>query len=145
MPLLRYRSPAIGIAIAASVLSACGGGGGGSSAPPPPPTFSVNPTSVSFSAASPLSATPAPATVVGTITGSGTLSGTLYITIVEPSGPSSPIDSVSNVTISGNSGTASITPKSPDMIGVGTATGTIAVHACMNDPTCATGELAGSP
>jgi IPT/TIG domain len=73
------------------------------------------------------------------------LSGTLYITIVEPSDPSSPIDSVSNVTISGNSGTASIVPKSPDMIGVGTASGTITVHACMNDPTCATGELAGSP
>jgi hypothetical protein len=101
--------------------------------------------SVSFTATSPFSATPQSQTVTGTITGSGKPSGTLYITIVEPADPSSPIDSVSNVVISGNSGSASVIPKSPDMIGAGNASGTITVHACLNDPTCATGELAGSP
>ncbi len=143
----------------AAMFASCGGGGGGGgntstpggssgSTPPGPsgPTFSVSPTTVTFNATSPFTAAPAGATLVGTVSGAATLSGTLYIVITGPIGiPSSPVDSVSNPTISGNSGQVTIVPKSPDMVGAGTTSATLSVHACLNDPTCATGELSGSP
>jgi hypothetical protein len=130
---------------AASIVGGClgCGGGGGSNGPPPPPpapSFSLDAHTLTYSAASSTAATPAAQTVTGTVTGS--LTGTLYI-VVDVSGTA--VASVSNFTVSGNSGQASIAVKAPSALGAGSFTGTIAVHACANDATCATGELAGSP
>lgn len=155
MPSSHSLSHAFTIACISALLASCGGGGGGGSGNSSPqggsssgPAFSISQGSVNFTATSPFAAAPAGATLVGTVSGAGTLSGTLYIVIAGPVGTSfasSPIDSISSVTISGNSGHATITPKAPDMVGVGTASATLSVHACLNDPTCATGELSGSP
>jgi len=57
----------------------------------------------------------------------------------------SAVANVSNFTISGNSGQAAVTPAFASRLGAGTFAGTVTVHACLNDQTCATGELAGSP
>lgn len=133
------------LACALVSLSACGGGGGASSPPPPPGTLSLGTSSVSFKAAGPYAEAPATQTVTGTVTGI-TSSGTLYITIVASS-PGSPnsLFTVSNVTISGNSGQASVIPASPSTLKAGSYQGSITVSACLNDPTCQTGQLAGSP
>jgi hypothetical protein len=127
-------------------LAACGGGGGSSSGsgPPPPstPTFRLNSTALTFSAATPNSPTPAPQTVTASVTG-GTASGTLYI-VVKANGPA--VSTVSNVIItSATTGQASVVPVPPSALGFGSFSSTLTVTACVNDPTCATGVLAGSP
>lgn len=123
-------------------LASCGGGGGsggsGDSQPPASITFSA--TSISFSAAKPYSATPADQTISGTVIGS--VSGTLYIKIIENNHD---IATASDFTVSGNSGQATIIPANPANLLAGTHQGSFTVHACLNDSTCATGELAGSP
>jgi hypothetical protein len=87
---------------------------------------------------------PAVRTITGTVTGSPT--GTLYIIIERPaSSITNPIDEISPVTLSGSSGQATLTPKAPDQLGTGTFTANINVRACLNDSTCATGQLRGSP
>jgi len=126
------------------VLTACGGGGGGGGAGGggggSGPSFSVSTHSLSFSASGAAAPTPSPQTVTGTVT--GTASGTLYI-VVNVTGPA--VASVSNFSVSGNSGQASVSVKLPSSLGFGTFASTLTVHACLNDPTCATGELSGSP
>jgi len=135
------------IILVSSVLHSCGGGGGGSSNPPPPPasnplrvTFATS--SVSFNADVPWGAKPANATVTGTLTGQG--SGTLYI-VVAVNNPE--IFSVTNPTI--DSGTASgsltVVPVQPNDLGSGSWQGTFDIRVCLNDPTCATGQVQGSP
>lgn len=127
------------IAASALVVASCGGGGGGGG-PPPGPSFSLNTNSLSFSAASPTAATPPSQNVTGMVT--GTLSGTLYI-VVDIAG--SAVANVTNFSVAGNSGQASVSVQQPSTLGVGTFTSTLVVHACLNSPTCASGELAGSP
>ncbi len=130
----------------ALLVSGCGGGGGTDSTPPPPPppttpTFSVATGTMTFSAAKPNAASPAPQTLSGSVT--GTLSGTLYI-VVNARG--SAVAGVSNLTMTGtNSGQVTVTPLSPNSVGAGVHTGTLTIMACVNDPTCNTGKLAGSP
>lgn len=125
------------------LLTACGGGG--SSGTPPPPTgpvFSLSTSKLSFSAAKPNSATPASQTVSASVTG-GTVSGTLYV-LIKASG--SAVSTISNVVLNNaNTGQASVTPVTPSALGFGTFSSTITVTACVNDPTCATGQLTGSP
>jgi len=137
---------AIAVGLAALGLQGCGGGGG--SNPPNPPsgqaTFSVTPTALTFSATSSTSTAPAPQTVTGTVSNGGSLSGTLYI-VVSPLTPTSPVGDIGSFIVNGNSGQATVTPRAPDVLGAGSHPGTITVRACMDDPTCATGELAGSP
>lgn len=135
--------------LAAGALGACGGGGGGgSSTPPPPPPpppqaqFSVAPATLTFNAAEPKSAVPAAGQVTGTVT--GTLTGTTLYILVNVTG-TNVIDAVSAPVISGNSGAVLVTPVAPMSLGTGTFTGTLTVRACMDSPTCASGELAGSP
>jgi len=81
--------------------------------------------------------------VIATISGSG--SGTLYI-LIRPSGNPAVV-TVSDVVINpqSSSGTATVSAVLPSNLGIGTFTGTITVTACLNDPTCATGQIAGSP
>ena len=124
-----------GVLLALSALvSACGGGGGeGGSGETggggkQEPAFSLNTNSIAFSAESPSSAAPAVRTITGTVTGSAT--GTLFIIIEKPpSSVTNPIGDLSGVTISGNSGRATLTPKAPDQIGTGTFTAAITIRA----------------
>jgi len=119
------------------VLVSCGGGGGGGGGNNGP-AFSLSTSALTFSAISP-GVTPTPQTVTGSV--SGAVSGTLYITILV-SGPS-----VTNVivNVSGSTGTASVIPAKASTLGPGTHISTVKVFACVNDPTCTTGQLAGSP
>lgn len=120
--------------------SSCGGGGdapGGSSGP----SFSVSTNTIDFNAESP-SATVSPMQVTGTA--SGQLSGILYI-LISINGQG--IGSISSAVINqaSQSGTFTVYPQSPTTLGVGSYTGSISITACLNDPTCNTGQLAGSP
>lgn len=125
------------LVVIALLLSGCGGGGGGGQATP---TFSVGTGSLTFSAAGPSSATPAGQSVSATVT--GTLSGTLYI-LVQVSGTA--VANVSQFAVSGSSGSAIVSVNNPAQVGTGTYSSVITVRACVNDPSCATGQLQGSP
>lgn len=128
------------VVLALCLLSGCGGGGGGGSGTPALSlTLSTN--SITFNAAAPWAPTPSNQNITATITGSA--SGTLFL-IIDPTG--SPFVSVTNVFITPpNSGQATIVPASPATVGSGNHRGTITVRACINDPTCRTGEIGGSP
>lgn len=129
-------------ALLACSLAACGGGGGGSSSPPPPPvSIAYSSTNLTFTAPTPWAAQPANQVVTGTL--SGTASGTLYITIVN-NNPE--LFNVTNVDITSNStGQATIVPVLPSAVGAGPHTGSLVVRACLNDASCNTGQLSGSP
>jgi len=135
---------------AAILTSSCGGGGGGgggdggSSSPPGTISFSAN--AISFKAVGPWAAAPAAQPISATVTGITT--GTVYYKIVANNAvqnSSNGLFTVTDVTISGDSGSTSVIPAIPSSIGIGTFKGTITVTACLNDSTCQTGQLAGSP
>jgi hypothetical protein len=135
------------LACAAVVLSACGGGGGGSAPPPPPPgTISFSTNAVTFKAAGPYAQPPSGQIISGTVT--GVTSGTVYVKVVGnntvPNG-SNGFFTVTDMTITGDSGQASVAPAIPSSIGAGNFQGSIVVTTCLNDSTCQTGQLAGSP
>lgn len=121
------------------LTSSCGGGGG-SSGGPPPGTLALSTSAVSFKAA-PFAGAPATQTIVGTA--AGVTSGTLYVTVVV-NNPGS-FFTVSNVTIANGAGTVNVIPAVPSSLHLGHFQGSITVTACLNDPTCQTGQLAGSP
>jgi hypothetical protein len=117
-------------------LSACGGGGAGGGDSGPSLSLSTN--NLTFFANDPTAATPAPQTVVATISGG---SGTVYIAVV---GTGAAIGSISDVVItSSTTGEASVSVPAPSSLGVGTHTGVIYVYAC-TDSNC-NGQIAGSP
>jgi IPT/TIG domain len=132
------------ICCAGALLGSCGGGGGGGSSPPPPPpaTLSLSTSKVTFQAAGPFAVAPPTQTITGTVTGL-TTSGTLYIKVVA----NNPNDffTVSSVTLLGNSGQVQVIPEAAPLLQAGTFQGSITVTACLNDQTCQTGQLAGSP
>lgn len=140
MPAHLFRVPALRAAALLLLLSGCGGGGGSSPPPPPPLSLSVTPGTIQFQAALPYGLPPAAQTVRGTVTGTG--SGTLYVTVIVGNGN---LITAGAVTVAGNAGTSDITPALPETLGPGTYQTTITVHACLNDPTCQTGEISGSP
>jgi hypothetical protein len=119
-------------------LSGCGGGGGGGG--PSGPRFSLSSNKLTFSALTP-GAYVAPQSIGATVTGlSG---GTVYFLILV-SGTA--VQTVSNVTITGpTTGVADVIPASSASLGSGTHTGTITVVACVNDPSCSSGAISGSP
>ncbi len=119
-----------------------GGGSGGGNGGTSGATFSVSSNTLAFTAATAVEATPASQTIIGSVTGTIDGGSTLYIVITSTGNA---VANVSNVTISDSSGQASVTPIAPTLLGAGTFTGTITVRACLNDVTCATGQLAGSP
>ena len=124
-------------------LVGCGGGGGGggiASPPPPPPlTMTLSTTSLTFAATD--ANAPAGQTVTANFSGTG--SGTLYV-LIAPADPA--LISVGNVTITGStSGQAVVTPAAPTAAGAGKHSTTITVTACLNDATCRTNQIAGSP
>src|SRR5215472_16910957 len=132
------RQAFVGICLVAQLTACAGGGGGGGGGSGP--SFSVSTHSLSFSASGAAAPTPSPQTVTGTVT--GTAAGTLYI-VVDVTGPA--VASVSNFSVSGVSCQASVSVPLPSSIGFGAFASTLTVHACLNDPTCKTGELSGSP
>lgn len=114
--------------------------------PPPPPTgatLSISPTTLMFSAASPTAAAPPPQPITATI--SGTLSGMLFFRAELVTGAN--VVSVSNVIVMGTTASANVVPAAPSTLTTtgGTFTSTVRVRACVNDASCATGELQGSP
>jgi len=121
--------------------NACGGGGGGSSSSSSSDTFTLSTSTLNFVAESPSSSVAAQS-ITGTV--NGDISGTLYILITSTGNA---VASISSVTIDNNtqSGTALVYPVNASTLGAGTYTSTITVRACLNDPTCSTGELTGSP
>jgi hypothetical protein len=122
---------------ALSLASGCGGGGGDDGGNPPvtSATFSLTTSTLNFTTSSPF-ANPPLEIVGGNVT--GTVNGNLIV-VVQVAGPA-----VRNVTVQ-NNGSAVIDAEYPSKLGVGTHTSTITVRACVNDPTCATGNLNGSP
>jgi hypothetical protein len=140
------------------LLVACGGGGGGSDSggnggtgnggttnPPPPPASSasiaLDKTSLSYAAGYP--GLPAPRSQVVNATVTGALSGTLYILITITGNA---VVSAPPVVITGpTTGRATINVPPPATLGTGTYRSTLQVRACVNDQTCATGQLQGSP
>ncbi len=125
----------------AALLCSCGGGGGGAGGGgAAAASISFSPTSVSFSAATAHSAPPQTQTITGTVTGAA--SGTLYIKIVE-NDPD--IATATGITVSGDSGQATIVPANPTALLAGTHQGSFTVYACLNDPSCSSGQLNGSP
>ena len=101
--------------------------------------FSLSHQTINFATNHP-SVAPAPQFVTATI--SGNVSGTLYI-LTRVEGPA--VASISNVRISGSSGSATVRPAWPSNLGPGTYSSTITVTACVNDASCTTGQLTGSP
>ena len=95
---------------------------------------------MTFTASSPSAIAPVPQTVTASV--SGSLSGTLYI-LVQVTGTA--VADVSQFTVSGNTGSATVTVNNPGQLGTGTYSSVITVRACLNDASCATGQLQGSP
>ncbi len=136
---VRFRLAAVMAAFGA-LLNACGGGGGGSPPPPPPATLHINQTTLTFHADSPVASAPLSQDVTGSVT--GTVSGVLYIVVQVSNGN---VLTVSDFVVSGTSGQATVSVGGPNRLGAGTFNELLIIHACVNDATCATGELAGSP
>lgn len=126
------------------MLASCGGGGGSDPPAPPPLSISYSSSDVTFTAAKPTSAAPASQIVIGTL--SGTANGTLYITVTINNPELVSIPTVGGITItSDTTGQARLVPMIPSTLGSGRHDGTIVVRACLNDPTCNTGQIVGSP
>jgi IPT/TIG domain len=139
MRLTLFRPLTVSITLSLALVGCSGGGGGGGSTSPPPLTMTLSPTSLTFAATD--AGTPAGQTVTASFSGTG--SGTLYVLIV-PADPG--LISVGNVAITGTtSGQALVTPAAPTTAGAGKRSTTITVTACLNDATCKTNQIAGSP
>ena len=124
------------------LTSSCGGGGsstGGQGSGQGSVSFSTN--AISFKAAGPFTQAPATQTITGTVT--GVTSGTLYVAIQlnDPSG----FFTLTNVTTAGNSAQVGVIPQPPSFLTAGNLSGSVTVSVCLNDPTCNTGQLIGSP
>lgn len=130
-----------------AVLTGCGGGGSstgpnqGPTQPPSQGSVSFSTSALAFTAPGPFAQAPANQTITGTV--SGVTSGTVYVTI-QVTNPNN-LFTVSNPTITGNSGQVTVTPAIPSSLLAGSFSGSIIVSVCVNDQTCKTGQLTGSP
>jgi len=157
MPLISNGRTLCGLSVLL-LLGACGGGGGGSGGssgtpdpgppggnnPPPSstPTFSVSTPTLNFASGIPNN-TPPPRKILAAI--SGPVNGSLYVLSTS---------TITNVSIelkyssqTGQTPTINIvaTPISASLATPDTYTGTVTLTACVDDPTCQTGQLPGSP
>ena len=142
----------LAVALACTVLYACGGGGGGGSdgASSGPSNgagsggyLATTVQSLAFVASSPTAPTPDPQSF--SALAMGDVRGNPYFTAVW-SGPA--IASIAPIQIQYSpaiAGMITVTVPSPASLGPGTYMGTITVTACTMDPTCKTGNLAYSP
>jgi hypothetical protein len=127
------------VVMISGILAGCGSSSTGSTHGSATVVFSTN--TVSFKAAAPFAPAPATQTITGTVT--GVTSGTLYVT-VQVNNPNS-LFTVTSPTITGSSGQISEIPAIPSGLSVGSFSGSITVNVCLNDATCQTGQLSGSP
>ena len=130
-------------AVVLCLLAACGGGGGGDGggSSGAAGSLSVSTRQLTFVANGPNGLTPPAQQVTGFV--SGFSGSTLYLTIT---GSGQAVSSISPVFLnSRTSGYAEVSVPSPGTLGVGTYTGVIEVRACTSGPTCASGNLGGSP
>jgi hypothetical protein len=139
----RLRSVAFAscAAVVACFLTACPGGGGDDGGGSAPPQFSVSPTLLSFSAASPNAGTPPPQVLTATV--GGVDASTLFLRIVISG---TVVVAVDNIVITGpNSGQMNVHVASPSSLATGAHGDTITVIACTTDINCSGPQLAGSP
>ncbi len=127
------------VVMLSGILAGCGSSSTGSTHGSTAVSFSTN--TVSFKAAAPFAQAPATQTITGTVT--GVTSGILYIT-VQVNNPNS-LFTVTSPTITGNSGQISVIPAIPSGLSAGSFSGSITINACLNDASCQTGQLSGSP
>jgi hypothetical protein len=129
------------VLICAAVLTSSCGGGSSSTGGQGTGSVSFSATTISFSAAGPFAQAPATQTITGTVT--GVTSGTVYVAIQtnDPNG----FFTLTNVTTAGNSAQVGVIPGVPSSLSAGSYSGSITVSVCLNDPTCNTGQLSGSP
>jgi hypothetical protein len=116
-----------------------GGAGGGGTAMGNLSWQSLSATA-NFISLAPGFAQPASAQIFSNVTGTGT--GTLY-TVFTSSNPD--VATLTSVSIIKGQGTAHVRPGSPSALGLGDHSATITVRVCVDDPTCATNEIPGSP
>lgn len=130
------------VCVGVLLASSCGGGGGGggSSTGSGGGSVSFSTNSISFKASAPFAQAPATQTITGTVT--GVTSGTVYVA-VQVNNPNN-LFTVTNLTFGGKTAQADVIPAMPS-VGVGSHSGSITIATCLNDPTCNTGQLAGSP
>ncbi|MFC4314264.1 IPT/TIG domain-containing protein [Steroidobacter flavus] len=126
------------------LLAGCGGGGGdgggSESGGNNRGTFTVSPSTLTFTAASVEGSTIPSQTITGTV--SGVSAETLYIN-VRVTGNA--VAAISNIRITGpTSGTATVQPITQHVVGPGTFTSTLTVVACTSGPECTSGVI-GSP
>src|SRR5262245_8024863 len=122
-------------------LTACGGGGGGSDNRPPSISFSTS--AITFQVESVYSILPPSQTITATLAGKPPQNSTLFI-LIEVANPD--IVSVTNAgPTSDSTGQATLVPGDNHKLGAGEHSTTIVVHTCFNSPTCANGEISGSP
>ena len=122
-------------------LTACGGGGGGDRTPPLTIAFSTS--AITFQAQSIYSGNPPSQTITATLTGTPPTNSALYI-LVQVGNPN--MVTVTDVrTTSETTGQAVVVPASASTLGAGEHSTTIVVRTCINSPTCASGEISGSP
>ena len=111
------------------LLSACGGGSGGGT------SYSVTPTSMTFSAAATNGVTPSPKNITITVN-----AGTVYLAAVYNG------NAINTATLNFTGPTTaevSVYPEAPGTLGTGTHTGTVAVYGC-SDVNC-NSQISGSP
>lgn len=137
------------VAVGLLLQVACGGGGGnagdstgGSSGGTSTSTakFSLATHSLVFSAAGPTSPTPDLQQITAQITGSFSGSPNIH---VETAGAA--IYGTLGLSIQGSTSTLQVRATPPAALGSGTYTGTVTVHACIDNPPCGSGEMPGSP
>jgi hypothetical protein len=105
-----------------------------------PPVFSLSTNSLTYAAPSPNAKTPPSQVVSATL--SSPPSGTLYV-IMRSTGPA--VTGAGSFAFNGTTGQGRVTVAPPPNLGIGVFSSTITVTACLNDSTCATGQLPGSP
>ncbi|HSS96918.1 MAG TPA: hypothetical protein VLK33_07810 [Terriglobales bacterium] len=133
--------------ICAAVLLAASCGGGGSSTGSTgnqgtgQGTVSFSTNSISFKTAGPFAQVPPTQLVTGTVT--NVTSGTLFVTI-QSNAPNG-FFTLTSVTTAGSSAQVGVVPGTPSSLSAGSYSGSITVNVCLNDPTCKTGQLSGSP
>lgn len=143
------RNLACGLLLGCAVVlltSSCGGGGGGGGNSAPPMTLTLSTSTVSFKAVGPYAVAPANQTVTGTV--AGVTTGTVYFKIVANNAIANSqngLFAVTNLILSGFQGQADVVPAIPSSIGAGSFKGSITVTACLNDPSCQTGQITVSP
>lgn len=148
---VRYVSATCSAWLAVLLLAACGGGsgdgsagggsgGGGSGGNSSTGTLSLSASSLVFTAAG-LGATSPPSQLVTATVSTNVAAPVVYVRVAA-SGTA--VTSVSNLQISGNSGSAFVAVASPNALGPGVHASTITVTACTGGPDCTSGII-GSP